>query len=116
MRRARPLPEPGHHDAGLQPERTSLAWSRTTLAMIVATAMFLRWFPEYGWFTGTLVAVSLCTAMGIYITQQLRYRRAVSGIANERIHADAAAAAWIAGSVVVLGALGLFAVLFLALD
>lgn len=84
--------------------------------MVVATAMFLRWMPEYGWFTGALVAVALCTALGIYITQKVRYYRAVSGIVNERIHADAAAAAWVAGSVMALGALGIYAVLFLTLD
>ncbi|NKX52945.1 DUF202 domain-containing protein [Arthrobacter mobilis] len=106
-------PGPVHYDAGLQPERTSLAWGRTTLAMVVAAAIFLRWAPQHGWFVGTLIAVTLAAALAINLTQKRRYHRAVRGIAAESVRADVMAALWTAASVVVLGVLGLWTVLFL---
>lgn len=109
-------PGPVHYDAGLQPERTSLAWGRTCLAMVVAAAVFLRWVPHHGWFVGILVALTLATALAINLTQKRRYRRAVRGIAAESVQADAVAALWVAVSVVVLGGLGIYTVLFLPLN
>ncbi|QCO96454.1 DUF202 domain-containing protein [Arthrobacter sp. 24S4-2] len=59
-----------HGDSGLQPERTDLAWGRTTMAMVVAAAVFLRWLPHHGWFVGTLVAAATVTAHAINFTQK----------------------------------------------
>ncbi|NKX52859.1 DUF202 domain-containing protein, partial [Arthrobacter deserti] len=56
---------PRHTDAGLQPERTALAWTRTTLALVVASVFFLRWMPSHGWFTATLIIVTAGTALAI---------------------------------------------------
>jgi len=109
--RRRRIPE--HQDAGLQPERTSLAWGRTTLAMVVAAAIFLRWMPQHGLFTGVLVVVTLLAALAINLTQKIRYHRAVRGIADETVHADVVAVLFTSLSVVVLGALGIYTVLFL---
>jgi uncharacterized membrane protein YidH (DUF202 family) len=106
-------PVPEHNDAGLQPERTSLAWGRTTMAMVVAAAIFLRWMPNHGWFAGILVAVTLVTALAINLTQKIRYHRAVRGIASETVHADVVGVLFTSVSVFVLGALGIYTVLFL---
>jgi uncharacterized membrane protein YidH (DUF202 family) len=104
---------PEHRDPGLQPERTSLAWGRTTLAMVVAAAIFLRWTPHHGLFTGVLIALTLLAALVINGTQRVRYHRAVHGIANETIHADVVAVLFTSLTVVALGALGIYTVVFL---
>lgn len=105
-----------HEDPGLQPERTSLAWGRTLLTMITASALFLRWMPYHGAFVGALVAVSLITSLGIWTTQQRRYTRSASGLKSSRIHADAVSVIWLGASVSVLGALGLYTVIFLPIS
>lgn len=114
-RRLKPKPPrpPLHEDPGLQPERTSLAWGRTLLTMITVSALFLRWMPYHGAFVGMLVAVSLMAALYIWATQQRRYTRSASGLKSGRIRADAASILWLGASVFILGALGLYTVIFL---
>ena len=107
---------PRHDDTGLQPERTDLAWGRTTLSLVVAAAIFLRWLPHHGWFIGTLVAAAIFTTMGISISRKRRYRRAVHGIRDEAIAPDTASTAALAASVVTLSLLGIYTVLFLPLE
>ncbi|MCQ4248636.1 DUF202 domain-containing protein [Stutzerimonas stutzeri] len=107
---------PLHEDPGLQPERTSLAWGRTLLTMITVSALFLRWMPYHGTFVGMLVALSLATALGIWTTQQRRYARSASGVKSGRIQADAISIFWLGASVFVLGALGLYTVIFLPIS
>lgn len=106
----------GHGDAGLQPERTNLAWGRTTLSMVAAAAVFLRWMPHHGWFSGALVAVATLTALAVSFTRSRRVRRAIQGIRHERMAPDLVSAAAIASSVAILGALGIYTVLALPLD
>lgn len=109
----KPPPPPLHEDPGLQPERTSLAWGRTLLTMLTVSALFLRWMPYHGAFVGTLVALSLFTALGIWTTQQRRYTRSASGVKSGRIHADAPSVLWLGATVAILGVLGLYTVIFL---
>ena len=115
--RRRRLPEPPplplHADPGLQPERSSLAWGRTLLTLISVSALFLRWMPYHGAFVGTLLTISLLTAATIWLTQQRRYLRSASGLESGRIHADLASVMWMSTTVCVLGALGLYTVIFL---
>ncbi|MGN7251446.1 MULTISPECIES: DUF202 domain-containing protein [unclassified Arthrobacter] len=110
-----PSSKPKHGDAGLQPERTDLAWGRTTLSLVVAAAIFLRWMPHHGWFTGTLVTAAAVTALAINLTHKRRFHRAIRGIQQERMTPDIASTAAVAGSVIVLAALGIYTVLFLPL-
>lgn len=108
-------PDTWHGDAGLQPERTDLAWGRTTLGLVIVSAIFLRWLPRYGWFAAALVVVAILTALGIHLTRRRRYRRAVRGISQNQMRADVLSALAISASVAVLAALGIYAVLFLPL-
>lgn len=77
-------PVPEHHDPGLQPERTTLVWGRTAMALFAAGLLFLRWLPFYGLWILTLVAVTGALAVGIYLTQRRRYSSRATGIATER--------------------------------
>lgn len=102
-----------HDDPGLQPERTDLAWGRTTLSMVVAAAIFLRWLPHHGVLVGALVAAAVVIALAINLTRKRRFHRAVYGIQQEGTAPDITSTAAIATSVVLLSVLAIYVVLFL---
>jgi hypothetical protein len=102
---------PLHGDPGLQPERTALAWGRTVLTMIAASAICLRWLPEQGLFVLTMFGLIVAAGSAIYFTQRQRYRRSVEGIRAGHLAPDMAAVFWTAGACIVLGALGVWLVL-----
>jgi len=65
-----------HQDPGLQPERTVMSWDRSLLAMVVAAAMFLRWYGTVG--ALALAPAVLCgvAALVIHWTQRHRWTSA----------------------------------------
>ncbi|WP_427008724.1 DUF202 domain-containing protein [Pseudarthrobacter sp. H2] len=100
-----------HEDPGLQPERTTLAWGRTMMALVSVSAIFLRWLPHHGLPILLLVAISAAAAGAIYLTQRRRYSSSSRGIAQECFEADASAVLWTAFAGVALGGLGIVVVL-----
>lgn len=54
---------PGERDPGLQPERTRLAWRRTTLSMTVAAVLAMRTTLHEGPTTPALLACALCVTL-----------------------------------------------------
>ncbi len=106
------LPDPAPHgDPGLQPERTTLAWGRTMLALVTVSAIFLRWLPHHGMPILLLFAVSSAAAAAIYLTQRRRYGASSRGITREIVDADTSAVLWTALAGVALGVLGIVVVL-----
>ncbi|MFE4837313.1 DUF202 domain-containing protein [Arthrobacter sp. NPDC056691] len=100
-----------HGDPGLQPERTALAWGRTVLTLIAASAVTLRWIPDQGPFVLAMFGLTVTAGSGIYLTQRRRYRRSIEGIRSGRLTPDTAAVLWTAGACVALGAVGIWLVL-----
>lgn len=104
---------PPHNDPGLQPERTTLAWGRTLLALLTVSTLFLRWIEHHGLFVLTLWGVSLITAAAIFATQRARYERGGEAIVRGLMGPNIMSVAWIAASGLALGILGIYAVLAL---
>ncbi|VVO13963.1 DUF202 domain-containing protein [Pseudomonas fluorescens] len=106
----RPLQAP-HDDAGLQPERTSLAWGRTLLVLWVVACIFLRWMQTLGWLGALLAVLSVFAALYIWMTQRRRYRRSAHAIHTGRLRADVASVVFTGVMVACLAAVSLCAVL-----
>lgn len=104
---------PCHQDTGLQPERTDLAWRRTSPSLVVAAAIIVRWMPHHGLFVGSLVGAAIGTALAINVTQKRRFHRATHGINWEAMPPPSGSTAAVAGSVVILALLGIYTVPFL---
>lgn len=100
-----------HEDPGLQPERTTLAWARTMMALVTVSAIFLRWLPHHGMPILLLVSVSLAAAAAICLTQRRRYSSSAHGLKEDNIAADIAAVLWTGFMAFILGGLG-FVILF----
>ena len=65
------------YDPGLQNERTSLAWSRTALALVVAVLLAARiTLGELGLLTIIFTIFTLPLAVGVLVSASRRYRSA----------------------------------------
>lgn len=106
-----PIGTAAQDDPGLQPERTTLAWSRTAMACIVVSAVFLRWLEFYGPGMLLLPALTTLAALGIVTTQRHRTRRGVHAIRHGRIDLDPWPMLALLLLTLALGALGLAFVL-----
>jgi uncharacterized membrane protein YidH (DUF202 family) len=60
----------GLRDPGAQPERTTLAWQRTTLALIVAGLLCVRLAPSTT--TAALAAATVCGAISLQLRRALK--------------------------------------------
>jgi hypothetical protein len=105
-RRRRPRVTAAGLDGGLQPERTTLSWGRTGLALVTVSAVFLRWLPHYGPAMLLLPLLTLVCAIAITVTHNRRTHRAVAGIRAEH-HVEVVQPSALLALVTVLLVLGL---------
>lgn len=100
-----------HDDPGLQPERTTLAWARTTVSYTVASAILLRWLPYFGLLMAGLIGLMAAMALSIYLSQQPRYRAAASGLAGGRVKPQLGAVLSMTLSTLFFGVVGILLIL-----
>lgn len=100
-----------HLDEGLQPERTSLAWSRTAWSLAVTSAIFIHWSLRFGPAVFLMVVVALGAALMIGGTRQRRYNRWVRGIVREQVEPQIVPVLLLTATSTLLGVLGLIVIL-----
>lgn len=72
-------------DAGLQPERTRLAWQRTALALLTAGLVVARLVGHHHIATGIAIAAAACVlAASVGIVSTRRYKSANRRLEEER--------------------------------
>lgn len=100
-----------HGDPGLQPERTSLAWSRSIASLLIASAILLRWATHYGAWVLPAVGLLGVTAAALLARQRTRYGKGVRSIITGRAQADAAGVCGLVAAALAVGGAGLALVL-----
>lgn len=102
-----PIPVP---DAGLQPERTSLSWTRTALAMMVCSLTLLRWSEAYSALVFGAIVLLACISGVIILRNRATYRSEAMGLREEIVPANVFGVFATTIGMGVLGVLGLFLV------
>lgn len=100
-----------HTDPGLQPERTSLAWTRTALAMSLVSMILVRWAWVYGPWVLTLILVLATLALSIHLTQRRRYLDEVAGLLADSAPVSISGVLTLTASMWFLGAAGITLIL-----
>lgn len=92
---------PVHHDdPGLQPERTSLSWTRTILSLMICSLTMLRWAYAYPAAIYVLVVVVGLLGGVLLLTQGRRYAEQALGLAQDRVRPNSGAVLLLAASLV----------------
>lgn len=92
-----------HADPGLQPERTSMAWTRTAVAMLVVALTLLRWADAYGRAIFALIGVLLACAVYVVLSNRADYLREVNGLEAESLAPNIGRVLVMACAVLLLG-------------
>lgn len=98
-------------DAGLQPERTALSWTRTAAAMTVCSLTLLRWSDNYSSLVFGAITLLAVLAVSIMARNRAEYRAEAQGVSNERVDANVFGVAAVTLGMSALGGLGLYLVL-----
>lgn len=104
----RPIPVA---DKGLQPERTSMSWTRTGLAMLVCAATLLRWSPAYPGLIAAVIGGLAVVALVIFGLNRRAYRHEADALAHEHASPNTVAVALTTLGMLAVGGLGLYLVL-----
>ncbi|WP_414120169.1 DUF202 domain-containing protein [Corynebacterium nuruki] len=95
----------GRRDPGLQPERTNLAWGRTTLRLLLTATALLSWVAGHGMSVVVAAGVLAVIGLGIQVTQRHRYRRHVRGIGDGAVRPAAGGVIVLATATLAVGVL-----------
>ena len=69
------MSRPLHSDAGLQPERTTLAWTRTAASLTVVSLLCLRYVPGSFLVVHVVGVSAIIVAAMIVVTSRRRYEK-----------------------------------------
>lgn len=100
-----------HDDPGLQPERTSLSWSRTLLALVLVSTLFVRWAGVHLQFVIVMLVLTVTVAGAIYVSRQRWHARGVAGIQADHIHPNLRSVFGLSVAVTLVGLVGVAAVI-----
>ena len=73
-----------HEDPGLQPERTTQSWLRTSLTMTVVSLLFIRWITLFPVLSVSVFVICIGLAAVVVALQVHRYRVGSGSIRAER--------------------------------
>lgn len=75
-----------HPDPGLQPERTTMAWTRTLVSFLVVAGLSMRVSASVHEIAFLLITViAMMAALNITVRQAGRYERSNTGLVEEKI-------------------------------
>lgn len=100
---------PATRDPGLQPERTTVAWTRTCTALIAVGLLGTR--LHAGAWPILISLAGLLSASGLMVAAAVRGRTTSTGLTSERIRPPCGLALTLTGLVVLLALVSLVAVL-----
>lgn len=100
-----------HNDPGLQPERTSLAWTRTSVSLVIASMILLRWSEVYGIWIFPLIVFLALLSSGIYFTQRFRYRIRVDGFLREAAQPGIGSVLLLTAALLIFGTVGIYLIM-----
>lgn len=98
-------------DKGLQPERTAMAWTRTSAAMMVCSLTLLRWSEPYPAVVFSAIGLLVVMALVIALRNRSIYRRQATGLVDELVEANVRGVLAMTAAMCLLGAIGVFLVL-----
>ena len=108
-------PQP-HADPGLQPERTTQSWLRTSLTMTVVSLLFVRWINVFEGLSIVVFVVCIGLAIAAISMQVRRYRLGSVSIRDERGRPTPWAVLFLTSSVCLIAVLGIASVIKISLD
>ena len=70
-------------DAGLQPERTAMSWTRTALAMLACSMTLLRWSGPYPAIVFAAIGLLALISLILFALNRRIYSRQATRLSNE---------------------------------
>jgi uncharacterized membrane protein YidH (DUF202 family) len=90
-------------DPGLQPERTALAWQRTSVGFVGAALLFLRWGSQHGPVVASVTALAALVGGWTFVSTRRRMRRVVASFPHSVLPSAATEVLVLTAATVALG-------------